>query len=114
LRAAEQRRELSAYAAALEHLFLAVPVQRGLEDAVIGNVFGAMERRRIDFSGAALRFLARNQFNRQSLFYLEMNIKDAETLHRLAATPVSRGLEGEKQLAIENIKRRLSRATTQN
>jgi hypothetical protein len=65
--AAEQRNELALYAPLLGRLLPELPLHRAAEDAIVGHVFGAMERHHVDFSGTALSFVERGVFTSMSL-----------------------------------------------
>ena len=108
LQAVQTDSELAACAPALGSIFIEVPIQRGLQDAVLGHVFRGMMDHHVDFSGAALAFVERDQFVSSSLFYLEKAIRDGEMLRRLAEIKVRPELEAQKKLVLENVRRRLA------
>lgn len=109
LQAVNRHHELATYASALERIFLTVPIHRNAQGAVIGHVFGSMERHQVNFSHAALSFLARDRFSSSSLRYLENNVRDAQTLQRLAEIGVKPELEEAKRAALKKIEGRLIR-----
>lgn len=113
LKALEGRDELAEYAPAPGRVFLSASIQRGFEDAVIGHVFGAMERHQIDFSYAALAFLEHGQFAGPSLSYLEKHVRDEKTLRRLSEIALKGELDEERDVVLKNIERRLRAKPTQ-
>jgi len=109
LQAVEESKNLSAYAPALERLFLDVPIHSAFQGAVMGHVFAAMMQHHIDFSHAAFAFLERDRFGSGSLHYLEKNVRDEQTLRKLTEIKVTPALQHAKTRAVENIKESMSR-----
>jgi len=107
--AAEQRNELALYAPLLGRLLPELPLHRAAEDAVVGHVFGAMERHHVDFSGTALSFVERDVFTSMSLLYLQTSAPpDAEIVRRLSTVTVRPDLQKRKNITIEVLKQRLA------
>ena len=59
---------------------MAKPEPEGsLQDTAVFNIVATMNGNQIDFSHAALTFLAQGRFSQPSLVYLGMNVRDQET-----------------------------------
>ncbi len=110
LQVAKTRKELAAYAPALEGLILGVKIHAAAA-FVIAGMFGTMEQQHVDFSHAALALVERGQFTHEGLRYLERNASDEETLQKLSGLTVRPEMEQEKNEVVRGIRDRLGRGT---
>lgn len=106
LDALQERNEVPLYAAALERFCYSARTDGGLQVYAIGNLLGAMAHNHIDFSNAALTFVARDQATRISLSYLERFACGAKAVQALSGITVKPEFEKDKQYALVQMRAR--------
>ena len=94
------------YVPALESFFLS-PDALGLWDKHVSFLLGNLGRAGIDSTATALRLLRREEYAKACLFDLRTEGRAPETLKALTETPVPSRFQPEKDLAIEEIRRRV-------
>ena len=109
LRVAQARKEIAAYAPALERLCMTATEGGGLSEGSVPYLLGTMHRNGFDVSPVALSFVERNQFAKVGFHFLAQYSNSEETLQKLAALPAQPEYQKEKEHTLKRIRERMPR-----
>lgn len=111
LNAARQRANLSSYADALMRLCLAATENSSLNETTVLGMFGVLARNRVDASPVAFSLVERDQFAKSGLYYLGNHAQGEAAMQRLSSTNVRPQLHRTKEDALQQMRKRLARAS---